>query len=75
MAVNKTTEGMAMKLTLDYGEGDDGKLITKSKTYSELNIAISDDAFMAAVNAIAGLMEPTVSGQKKVTTEDYTESV
>ncbi len=75
MAVNKTTESESLKLTLNYGEGDDGKIILKSKTYSDLKIGVTDDAFMATVNAIAGLMAPEVSAQKKVTTEDYTESV
>ena len=75
MPINKTTESESMKLSLNYGEGGDGKIIIRSKTYSYLKIGITDEAFMATADALGTLMEPTIDATKLVTTENLTESV
>lgn len=74
MAVISTTENEGMKLTLNYGESSDGKIVTKSKTYSDLKIGITNEAFMATVNALASLMTPTIDQQKHIVTNIISES-
>lgn len=75
MPINRTTESESMKLTLNYGEGPDGKIVTRSKTYSDLKIGITNEAYMAGVDAIGSLMEPSIDAHRIVTTDRVEETV
>lgn len=75
MPVNTTTESEAMKLSLNYGEGPDGKIVTRSKTFSELAIDVAPEAVMNVSNAMGTLMAPTIDATRLITTKLLTESV
>lgn len=73
MAVEKIVESVGMKIISNHGEID-GKIKKTSKTYGEVKLDVSDDAFMATAKAIGKLQQPVRESQIKVTAEDMVES-
>ncbi|WP_195269126.1 hypothetical protein [Eubacterium sp. 1001713B170207_170306_E7] len=72
MAVEKTTESVGMKITVNHGEVN-GKNVRTSKTYGDVKENVTDDAFIATAKAIAGMQEPIREKQVKVTAEELVE--
>lgn len=70
--IQKTIESVGMKITVNHGEVD-GKIVKSSKTYSDLKVDVTDEAFMASAKSIASMQEPIREKQAKVTTEDFVE--
>ena len=74
MAIEKNVESVGMKVTVNHGERE-GKIVKSSKTYGDIDPAVTDAAFVATAKAITGMQEPIGEGCERVTTSDITEIV
>ncbi len=70
--IEKSVESVGMKITVNHGERE-GKIIKSSKTYGDVNPAVTDAAFMGTAKAITGMQEPIREKQVKVTAEELIE--
>ena len=72
MAIEKNVESVGMKVTVNHGEVG-GKIVKSSKTYGDIDPAVTDAAFVATAKAITGMQEPIREKQVKVTAEEMIE--
>ena len=70
--IEKRVESIGMKITLNHGERE-GKIIKSSKTYGDVDPAVTDAAFVGTAKAITGMQEPIREKQVKVTAEELIE--
>ncbi|CAK7072428.1 MAG: hypothetical protein EUB_03803 [Eubacterium sp.] len=70
--IEKSVESVGMKITVNHGERE-GKIIKSSKTYGDVNPAVTDAAFMGTAKAITGMQEPIREKQVKVIAEELIE--
>lgn len=56
MPITKTLEKRSLILNVEDGYNDDGSVKTKARTYNKVKASASDEAIVAAANALGGLM-------------------
>lgn len=61
-------EKLALRLEFDYGKDDKGKTILRSKSFSNVNQAATDDALLRGGQVISSLYEKPCSGILKIET-------
>lgn len=61
MAVISTPNATSVKVKFDQGTNLDGDRIIKTKTYSSIKSAATNEDIMAVVNSIVGLQKHTLS--------------
>lgn len=66
MAVISTPNASSIKIKFDKGTDLNGDRIIKTKTYSSVKSAASNEDIMAVVNAIVGLQDHTLSAVNRV---------
>ena len=72
MAIEKSVESVGMKVTVNHGEKE-GKIVKSSKTYGDVDPAVTDEAFVGTAKAITGMQELIREKQVKVTAEEIVE--
>ena len=70
--IEKSVESVGMKITVNHGERE-GKIVKPSKTYGDVDPAVTDAAFVGTAKAITGMQEPIREKQVKVTAEELVE--
>ncbi|ARD67092.1 hypothetical protein [Eubacterium limosum] len=70
--IEKSVESVGMKITVNHGERE-GKIVKSSKTYGDVDPAVTDASFVGTAKAIAGMQEPIREKQVKVTAEEMVE--
>ena len=70
--IQKNTESIGMKITVNHSERE-GKIVKSSKTYGDVDPAVTDASFVGTAKAIAGMQEPIREKQVKVTAEEMVE--
>lgn len=66
MAVISTPNASSIKIKLDQGTDLNGDRIIKTKTYSSVKSAASNEDIMAIVNSIVGLQDHTLSAVNRI---------
>lgn len=66
MAVISSPNASSIKIKLDQGTDLNGDRIIKTKTYSSVKSAASNEDIMAVVNAIVGLQDHTLSAVNRI---------
>ena len=70
--IEKSVESVGMKITVNHGERE-GKIVKSSKTYGDVDPAVTDASFVGTAKAIAGMQEPILEKQVKVHEEEMVE--
>lgn len=66
MAVISSPNASSIKIKLDQGTDLNGDRVIKTKTYSSVKSAASNEDIMAVVNAIVGLQDHTLSAVNRI---------
>ena len=66
MAVISTPNASSVKVKLDHGTDINGDRVIKTKTFSSIKSAASNEDIMAVVNAIVGLQQHTLSAVNRI---------
>lgn len=66
MAVISSPNASSIKIKFDQGTDLNGDRIIKTKTYSSVKSAASNEDIMAVVNAIVGLQDHTLSAVNRI---------
>lgn len=66
MAVISTPNASSIKIKYDQGTDLNGDRIIKTKTYSSIKSAASNEDIMAVVNAIVALQDHTLSAVNRI---------
>ena len=61
MALDIITMDSSLQLRFDIGEDEDGKVITRTRTFNRINPDAADEDLYEMAKAIAGLQEHVVS--------------
>lgn len=72
MALESRPLNARLQLQLDFGQNEDGRRITRTRTYSNINSDASDQDIYDVAQALAGLQSHGVIAVRKV---DQTELV
>jgi len=72
MAITKQLTGKSLKVLNNYGTVD-GKVVTKTKTYSQILPAATDEAILTVAKAFDALTSPTMEGTYVVDTNQLIE--
>lgn len=73
MAVISTPNASAVKVKFDQGTDLNGERIIKTKTFSNIKSAATNDNIMAVVNAISALQQHTLSAVVRVDNSSLSE--
>lgn len=74
MAVTAVGTGVALKLSINMGLGDDGKQKRKAMSFSYLNGSVTDEQVVAGAHAMDGILKGVVENIYKVGTTQLIES-
>ena len=66
MAVSTTPNASSIKVKFDQGTDLNGDRIIKTKTFSSIKSAASNEDIMAVVNALVGLQQHTLSAVNRI---------
>ncbi len=73
MAVISTPNATSVKVKFDHGLDINGDRVIKTKTFSSIKSAASNDDIMAVVNAIVNLQQHTLSATNRVDNSSLSE--
>lgn len=73
MAVISTPNASSVKVKFDHGTDLNGDRIIKTRTYSSIKSAASNEDIMAVVNAIVGLQKHTLSAVNRIDNSSLSE--
>lgn len=75
MAVNAITKDSKIKLNLDGGVDQKGKQIVKSKTYSKVKTAATNEDVYSVATALIGLQKLPVISIRRIDEVELVESI
>ena len=73
MAVISTPNASSIKVKFDHGTDLNGDRVIKTKTFSSIKSAASNEDIMAVVNALVGLQQHRLSAVNKVDNSSLSE--
>jgi hypothetical protein len=73
MAITGRVTGRALKMKVNYGINEDGKVKTGIKNYGNLNPELTDEQIVAGAKALGELLEPVIEVITKVVTTQLIE--
>ena len=73
MAVISTPNATSVKVKFDHGLDINGDRVIKTKTFSSIKSAASNDDIMAVVNAMSNLQKHTLSATNRVDNSSLSE--